>query len=87
MACACFLKVNPTDLLHIIDLEGKKIKVTDLPAAIRQVKQFASYLPENQDPAHRKMCSRLHTYWKDALEKLTQLEQQENTKDHEQPSR
>lgn len=66
-------------MLYITDLDGKKIEVTDLPEAIRQVEEFVSYLPDKANAEHLLMHDRLHHYWSDALQKLMELERQYQT--------
>jgi hypothetical protein len=70
--------------MKITDLNGQKIKVTDLIAAIRQAETFKDY---HHEPPRPKMDKRRQAYWTDIYNKLMNLKTQLNQKHHEQSIR
>lgn len=61
--------------MGIIDLNGQKIEVTDLIAAIKQTDLFKNYRHEPPDPKADKI---LQAYWKNVHDKLLQLQLNKN---------
>jgi len=59
--------------MFIIDNKGKKIEVTHLDAAIKQVDVFVNY--SHEDPAFRELDVELKEYWTDVKNKLIALKQ------------
>lgn len=58
--------------MHIIDIDGKLITVTDLPEAIRQAAAFKEF--RHEDPAFAETDKRLQAYWHDIHAKLLELQ-------------
>ncbi|NVM66863.1 hypothetical protein FHW88_005181 [Mucilaginibacter sp. SG538B] len=63
--------------MHIIDLHGKKVGVTDLQLAIMQADDYRHY--RLSGPANQKFYRRQQTYWEDFYVKLLLLENQLNS--------
>lgn len=57
--------------MEVIDLDGKKIKVTDLGEALKQAQMFKSY--RHADKTYRELDKKLKQYWTDLYNKLTAL--------------
>ena len=57
--------------MHIIDLNGKKIKITDLHAAIDQANLFIGYF--DSDDRFRDFEEVQKQYWRDIVQKLQEL--------------
>ncbi len=60
--------------MTVTDLYGVKIRVTDLPAAIRQAKEFKGYTCVDHPMPERQK------YWTDLYQKLLELQQELTTK-------
>lgn len=58
--------------LYIRDLLGERVEVADLPKAIEQCRNFASMT--SYPPARIARNVTCQQYWKDAYEKLLELE-------------
>ncbi|MDB5143426.1 MAG: hypothetical protein JWQ66_2139 [Mucilaginibacter sp.] len=61
--------------MHIIDLNGNKIGITDLQLAIMQADDYRHYTisaPEAQE-----FSAKQKAYWEDAYQKLLLLEKEE----------
>ena len=56
--------------MHIIDLYGKQIQVTDLTKAIAQTESFVGN--RHSDSSHEVLDKNLNAYWQDMLDKLKQ---------------
>lgn len=57
--------------MHINDINGKRIEVTNLSEAIKQAAMFAHM--QHADKCFKKMDKDLKIYWKDVLNKLNEL--------------
>ncbi len=57
--------------MHITDLHGKKINITNLQAAIDQATMFISYF--DTEECFRDFEEVQKTYWRDILRKLQEL--------------
>lgn len=57
--------------MHIIDLNGKEIKITNLHAAIEQANLFVGYF--HTDEQFKDFEEVQKTYWIDILQKLQEL--------------
>jgi hypothetical protein len=57
--------------MHIVDMEGQVIHVTDLDAAIRQADIFRQY--RHTDEKYHKLDNTLAAYWNHIYEQLVQL--------------
>ncbi len=68
--------------MFIIDNTGKKIEVTNLPAAIKQVEVFVNY--SHDDPAFGELDAELKEYWTDVQKKLLALKQNKTNGNGEQ---
>lgn len=66
--------------MHIIDLEGVTIKITDLKATIAQVNVFLSYETRDEIPSVQRFNERRMEYWKDFHAKLLKLVDSQNDK-------
>ncbi|AYL94387.1 hypothetical protein [Mucilaginibacter celer] len=56
--------------MKIIDLDGREVKVTDLPLAILQADDYRHY--RVNDPTEHQLY--LYKYWEDFYQKLVLLE-------------
>jgi len=63
--------------MHIVDLNGKKVKVTNLQLAILQADDYRHYSLAGS--AHQEYNRRQQAYWEDFYVKLLLLENQLNT--------
>ena len=61
--------------MEIIDLNGKKLKVTDLQLAILQADEYRHYTLT--DPVGREFTNKQWAYWEDIYQKLLLLEKEE----------
>lgn len=61
--------------MHIIDLNGNKIEVTDLPLAIMQADDYRHYTLT--DPDAQEFAMKQKVYWEDVYLKLLLLEKEE----------
>lgn len=57
--------------MSIVDIEGKKITVTDLDKAITDAEQFTKY--RHTDKTYAKLDERNFKYWNDIHNKLIDL--------------
>lgn len=57
--------------MHITDLNGKEIKITNLHAAIDQANMFIGYF--DSDERFRDFEDIQKTYWRDIVRKLQEL--------------
>lgn len=60
--------------MHIYDLNGKRIEVTDLSKAIEQAKAFTGF--QHEDENYQQLDNTLFEYWNDMLKKLETLNKQ-----------
>jgi signal transduction histidine kinase len=70
----CHLLTNQVkhSLMHIYDLDGKRVTITDLPEAIRQAGEFKEF--RHEDPSFSEMDKKLQAYWSDIHTKLVALQ-------------
>ena len=61
--------------MFIIDNKNKRIEVTDLDAAIKQVEVFVTLTHEN--PLFKELDAELKTYWQDMQQKLLALKEEQ----------
>lgn len=59
--------------MHIIDINGKRIEITDLAVAIKQATMFADM--QHEDETFKGIDESLKIYWKDVLMKLQHLQE------------
>lgn len=59
--------------MHITDLEGRRIEITDLPGSIVQVEKFISYVDNDPLPSLQRLEDRRLHYWRDIYVKLIVL--------------
>ncbi len=69
--------------MHIIDLEGRVIDITDLEASLSMVRLYLSFKDQDQNPSVQRFIARRKQYWQDFLEKLLQLQINLNLPDNE----
>ena len=62
--------------MHITDLNGCKIEVTDLDKAIEVTTRYRQY--EHLNDGFSKQDKQLNRYWTDMNEKLKKLQQKQN---------
>jgi hypothetical protein len=67
--------------MHVFDLDGKQVTVTDLEKAIEQASEFKQF--RHEDASFKELDDRLNAYWSDLHDKLlalknTQHPQEEN---------
>lgn len=58
--------------MHIYDNTGKKLEITDLKAALHQVRYFVGL--RHTDPEYNVLDEQLFIYWSDILTKLEELD-------------
>jgi len=65
--------------MHITDLDGKKIVVTDLEAAIVQSEMFMGFTHTDANPQQVLADEERKRYWTDMNQKLLQLQSKNNS--------
>ena len=70
----CFQRLTATqkNSYNIYDNTGKRIEITDLKAALNQVRYFVGL--RHTDPEYNVLDEQLLNYWSDVLTKLEELE-------------
>ncbi|MBT2561332.1 hypothetical protein J7E50_10860 [Pedobacter sp. ISL-68] len=61
--------------MNIIDLEGRKIEITQLAETIKEVEKYLAFKPEHRFKSLQIFEQRRAAYWNDILQKLLQLQQ------------
>lgn len=67
-----------TEHTFIIDLEGRKITITDLDGSIAMVAGFLDYHKRHAIPSLNRLESRRREYWLDLHKKLLHLKSELN---------
>ena len=60
----------------ITDINGKELTVTDLNSALKQAKEFVNL--QHTDEQFKKLDDNLKLYWRDIVEKLEVLQNQQS---------
>jgi hypothetical protein len=64
--------------MHVKDLDGKRVEVTDLHKALEQASMFKQF--RHDDTSFKELDDRLNAYWSDLHDKLVALHKEQNTR-------